>query len=264
MHPFAHLSIPQGALGIHWFEQNAYALKDSQDHLVLIDPYFPHDRPAERFVRPTPPVDESELPITHVLLTHRHGDHTNPETLKRIHRAWPEAKVIGPIESIQQVLAETEIEAGHTTVIAAGESITMDGMTVHAVYGKPPEGDPAAGIHPPDVTHLSYVIELEGIRVYVSGDTINTFAEREDLVGPVAALKPDIGFLTTHPTEGEFPFFEGSVALAQKIGLKSAVPAHYECFAKRTYDPAQWAALFPAEGPQPLIIPWNSHIVYRK
>ena len=33
----------------------------------------------------------------------------------------------------------------------------------------------------------------------------------------LAALKPDIGFLTTHPTEGEFPFFADSVRLAQKL-----------------------------------------------
>jgi hypothetical protein len=40
------------------------------------------------------------------------------------------------------------------------------------------------------------------------------------------------------------------------------VPAHYECFAKRTYDPRAWAALFPLGGPQPLVIPWNSHVIY--
>jgi hypothetical protein len=82
------------------------------------------------------------------------------------------------------------------------------------------------------------------------------------LIAPIAALEPDIGFLTTHPTEGEFPFFEGSVEMATKLGLKAAVPAHYACFSKRTYDPQAWAALFPADGPQPLIIPWNSHIIY--
>ena len=53
-----------------------------------------------------------------------------------------------------------------------------------------------------------------------------------------------------------------NVFIAFKLGLKAAVPSHYACFAKRTYDPADWAALFPADGPRPLIIPWNSHIIY--
>ena len=134
---------------------------------------------------------------------------------------------------------------------------------VHAVHSKPPDGDPQAGIRPPDVAHLGYVIEIEGIRLYVTGDMTNTFADHDEWIAPVAALRPDIGFLTTHPTEGEFPFFEGSILLARKLGLKTAVPAHYACFAKRTYDPREWAALLAGGDPKPLIIPWNSHVVYR-
>jgi hypothetical protein len=103
---------------------------------------------------------------------------------------------------------------------------------------------------------------MEGIKLYVTGDAINTFADHDALLAPIAALEPDIGFLTTHPTEGEFPFFAGSVKLAQKLGLRTAVPAHYACFAKRTYDPQAWADLFPPGGPKPLIIPWNSRVLY--
>jgi len=264
MHPFVELTVPPGSVGIHWFEQNAYAFKDSQGTVLLIDPYFPAFRPAEKFIRPHPPVIEAEFPVDYVLVTHRHSDHTNPETLTRIHAGWPDVVVIGPPESIAQVLDETPIDAAHPITIYAGESMTASGIGIHAFYSKPPEGDPAAGIAPPDVTHLGYLIEMEGLRLYVTGDAINTFADHDELLAPIAALKPDIGFLTTHPTEGEFPFFAGSVLLAQKLGLKTAVPAHYECFAKRTYDPQVWAALFPDDGPQPLIIPWNSHTIYRK
>ncbi|MBV7329551.1 hypothetical protein KFU94_15150 [Chloroflexi bacterium TSY] len=50
--------------------------------------------------------------------------------------------------------------------------------------------------------------------------------------------------------------------MAQRIGLKTAVPSHYACFVKRDYDPEEWAAQFPTDGPQTLIIPRDSHIVY--
>jgi L-ascorbate metabolism protein UlaG (beta-lactamase superfamily) len=148
------------------------------------------------------------------------------------------------------------------TAIHTGESISLGTIQVHAFHSKPPGGDPEANIRPPDVTHLGYVVEMEGIRLYVTGDMTNTFAEHDEWIAPIAALKPDIGFLTTHPTEGEFPYFEGSVRLAQKLCLKTAVPSHYACFAKRTYDPHEWAALFDPGGPKPLIIPWNAHVVY--
>jgi len=262
MHPFAELAIPAGSVGIHWFEQNAYALKDSQGTIVQVDPYYPAERPAGRFIYSQPPLIESQLPTDCVLMTHAHGDHTNPETIARIHKSWPEAKYIGPKESIGQILKETDVDRDHTINIDAGESVSVGSINVHAFYSKPPAGDPEAGIGPPDVTHLGYVIEMERIKLYFTGDAINTLADLDELIAPIATLEPDIGFLTTHPTEGEFPFFEGSVLLARKLGLKTAVPSHYACFVRRTFDPQQWASLFPTGGPKPLIIPRNSHIVY--
>jgi hypothetical protein len=91
---------------------------------------------------------------------------------------------------------------------------------------------------------------------------INTFADHEELVGPVADLAPDIGLLTMHPTEGEFPYFEGAVKLAVELGLDAAVPAHYACFVKRTYDPQEWARLLPEDGPKPIIIAYDGSVIY--
>jgi len=262
MHPFAKLSVSEGSVGIHWFEQNSYAVKDSHGTIVLIDPYFPHNRPSDVFVHTEPPLDESQLPINYVLMTHAHSDHTCSETLARIHKYWQGVRYIGPIESINQILKETDIKENLTTVISAGKSVKIGTMTAYAVYAKPPEGDPKAGINPPDVTHLGYVVEADGVRLYFSGDEINTYAERDDLIEPVANLHPDIGFITLHPKEGEFPYFDGSVKMAQKIGLKNVVPAHYSCFVKRDYDPSSWAAMFTSDKPKPLIIPPNTHIIY--
>ena len=197
-----------------------------------------------------------------MLFTHAHGDHTNSETVARIHASWPEATCVGPHESIAQILADTGVNLAHTRVIAAGESIKIGSIAVDAFYSKPLQGDLTVGIAAPNVSHLGYVIGMEGIVLYMTGDAINNLADHDELVGPVARTTPDIGLITTHPTEGEFPFFEGSVSLALKLGLKTAVSSHYACFAKRTYDPRAWAALFPAEGPKPLIIPWNTHVIY--
>lgn len=262
MHSLAQLTIASGQIAIHWFEQSSYALKDSAGTVVQIDPYFPHQRPSDRFIYPEPPLDEAQLPTGFVLLTHNHGDHTCVESLARIWTTSPETKFIGPEESIQKILADTDVPKAQTTVIGASESVTLGAMTAHAVYAKPPAGDSAANINPPDVTHLGYVIETDGPTLYFSGDPINTFAEHEALISAIATQSPDIGFLTNHPSEGEFPFYAGCVKMAQRIGLTHAVPAHYECFVKRTYDPQEWAAQFPAGGPKPLIIPRNSHIIY--
>lgn len=261
MHPFASEQIPENAVGIAWFGQSSFALKDSAGTVVQLDPYFPHERPAERFIYAQPPLDESTLPTDFVLLTHNHRDHTWPESLLRIHEAFPDCRFVGPAESMAN-LREHGIADALLTTVTAGDSAELGTMHAHVVWAKPPQGAPDDGIKAPDVDHLGYVVEAGGVRVYVSGDPINTFAEHDELIQPIAELKPDIGFLTTHPDEGEFPYFEGSVKMAMKLGLRTAVPAHYSCFVKRDYDPAEWAGRFPEDGPDTLIIPYKGSVVY--
>ena len=262
MHAFQKVEVPAGSIGVHWFEQSSFAIQDPEGTIVFVDPYFTRDRPPERFLFSEPTLVESELRADYVLLTHDHGDHTDPESTGRIVEAWPEVRFIGPRRSIERVLQNTSAEPGNTIPIAAGESVELGSMSVYAVYSKPPAGDAPSGIAPPDTPHLGYVVESDGVKAYFSGDLIRTFADLDELVLPVAALKPDIGFLTTHPVEEEFPSFEECVAMAQRIGLKTACPAHYACFTQRTFDPELWAAAFPPGEPETLVIPRNTHVVY--
>ncbi len=280
MHPLVDLEVPEGAVAVHWFEQSSFALKDAAGTIVQIDPYFPRERPADRFIHTEPPLDESALPTDFVLLTHAHGDHTCSESIRRIWETSDATRFVGPEESVRQISAETDIASTNISEIRAGESAVLNSLTVHAVYAKPPDGDASADIAPPDVTHLGYVIltknsrpsesigrrvlgQSNGVTLYFSGDPINNFAEHDALVAAVAAHKPDIGFLTNHPTEGEFPFYDGCVKMATRIGLTHAVPVHRACFVTRDYDPNEWALNFPSGGPEPLIIERNSHIIFR-
>ena len=145
MHTLADLKVPAGSVAIHWFEQSTFALKDAHGTIVQIDPYFPRNRPAERFIHAQPPLDEADLPTNYILLTHDHGDHTCVESIERIQQAYPQVRVIGPEESIDRVLSETKVKPQNTTTIMAGDSVEMDAMTAYVVYAKPPAGDPAAG-----------------------------------------------------------------------------------------------------------------------
>lgn len=262
MHSLVDLNVPDGSIAIHWFEQSSFALKDSDGTVVLIDPYFPRNRPSDRFIHTDPPLDEQELPTDFVLLTHAHGDHTCPESIRRIWETSTTTRFIGPEESVRQIGSETDVVSENISEIVAGESININNLKVHAVFAKPPDGDPSADISPPDVTHLGYVIVSNGVTLYFSGDPINNFAEHDNLISAVAAFNPDIGFLTNHPTEGEFPFYDGCVKMATRIGLKHVVPVHRACFVTRDYDPEEWGSNFPSDGPEPLIIERNTHIIY--
>ena len=107
-----------------------------------------------------------------------------------------------------------------------------------------------------------YVVVSGERRLYFTGDPINTFADHAELTGAVAALQPALGFMTTHPTEGEFPFFPGSAKMARRCGVSYAVPVHRSCFVKRDYDPAMWAGHFSPADPKPIIVPHNSHFLF--
>lgn len=260
MHPFEDLPVAARAVGIHWFGQNSFALKDAAGTIVQIDPYFPRQRPAETFRHARPPLHEAALRTDFVLLTHDHGDHTCIESILRLAAAYPEARYVGPEESIDRIRG-AGVAPDRTAVIAAGGEAPMGSMRAHAAWSKPPGGIPADGIESPGVQHLGYVVEAGDVRVYVSGDAVNTFADHEELLAPIRRLTPDLGLLTTHPTEGEFPFFDGSARIARSLGLKAAAPAHYHCFVSRDYDPEEWAAQL--RDVEPLIIPYNQSVVYQ-
>ena len=259
MHPFESLHIPTDSIGIHWFGQSSFGIRDTKDTIVQVDPYYPRERPNDRYIHSRSPLNEASLKTDFVLLTHNHGDHTCIESINRIRSAYPEVRFIGPTESVQ-ALIEVGVDASLTQTVEAGMEIEIGSMNAHVVWAKPPNGLHEDGIAPPDVTHLGYVLEVESTRVYVSGDPVNTFGNHDSLLAPIRNLKPEIGFLTTHPNEGEFPFFDGSAKIAKELGLKAAVPAHYSCFVTRDYDPKEWAQ--ELEGVEPILIPYNQSIIY--
>ena len=155
LHPFETLSVPLGAVGIHWFGQSSFALKDASGTIVQVDPYFPHERPTDRFILSQSPLHEATLRTDHILLTHDHGDHTCVESLQRIRAAFPEARYVGPPESMVR-LQESGFPADLLTSVTAGDSTPLDTMTAHAVWAKQPAGVPEDGIKPPDVQHLGW------------------------------------------------------------------------------------------------------------
>ena len=258
---FKNASVPNGKIRLHWFGQLSVGIKDEAATVILVDPYFPHDRPAERYIYADPPLNESDLHVDYVLLTHDHGDHTCPETLTRIRNAHPDCEYTGTSASAARIVG-LGVPGDKVYSITAGQSHQLGTMTAHAVYAKPPRDLPEDNIEAPDTEHLGYVLDTGSVRVYISGDPINTFPKYPDLIDPVSALKPDIGFLVTHPDEGEFPYFAESAEIATKIGLKAVAPAHYECFTQRTYDPNEWSASFPEDVPERIIIPYNHGILF--
>lgn len=160
-----------------------------------------------------------------VLLTHDHGDHMGDyfEMLKALSDAGLPVKTTGQSDLMRGGLVEDFKKAGlepPKVVVNNGAGMNFGGTTRHgqmmarlvpAVHSNL-HGFPAAG----------YMLDIGGVRVYLSGDT--------DLFGEMKTLgeryKPDLALVCV----GDGPFTMGPEEAAQAcqwLGVKAAMPFHY-------------------------------------
>jgi L-ascorbate metabolism protein UlaG (beta-lactamase superfamily) len=160
-----------------------------------------------------------------VLLTHDHGDHMGDylEMLKAMADAGLPVKTTGQSDLMRAGLVEDFKKAGidPTKIVANnGAGMNFGGVSRHgnmsahlvpAVHSNI-HGHPAAG----------FMLDIGGVRVYVSGDT--------DLFGELKVLgeryRPDLAFVCV----GDGPFTMGpedAARTCQWLGVSHAVPVHY-------------------------------------
>jgi L-ascorbate metabolism protein UlaG (beta-lactamase superfamily) len=201
----------------------------------MIDPFFSRLGPPEKYVHAEAPLRAEELGADAVVCTHDHSDHTDGEFLSALARSWPEARFFGPPESAERMRG-AGVPAARVEALESGQVVEVGGASVRAVLSKTAEVS--------DVAHFGYVVGYPGATIYDTGDVMRGITREPALMAPLERAAPDVALITTSPTEDEFPDFAEAAALAEAIGARVAVPAHYGCFARRTFDPAGFAEAF--------------------
>ena len=247
--------VPPGAVAIWWLGQNSYLLK-SPASLIMVDPFFSRPGKAEAYLHAQAPLRAEELRPDAVFCTHAHSDHTDPGFLSALASRWPGVRFFGPPESAQQMTG-AGIAAHRVTAVAAGEVADLGTVSAQVVLSKTAQVS--------DVAHLGYIFGFGGAcKVYNTGDIMRGVMGEPALAEPLRGAAPEVALLTTSPTEQEFPDFAEAAALAREIGARVAIPAHYGCFSKRTFDPAGFAAQFAeGEGTRAVIIPYCGVYLHR-
>ena len=215
-------------------------------YTIVIDPYlsdslakkyagtkFPHKRMmAAPFTVDTLP--EPDL----VLITHAHTDHMDPETLAPLHVRFPGVPIMVP-QAVEEI-AENRIGSRQSLQpIEAGDIRHFSGeLAVTAFPAAHEELDlTPEGLHP----YLGYGIEVKGVRLYHSGDTVPF----EAMTGLVGSFAPDIALL---PINGRDAFrlsngvpgnMTGSEALelCRRAKIKFLIPHHFGMFEFNTVNP---------------------------
>ena len=162
-----------------------------------------------------------------ILITHQHGDHYNAETLAAV---MGENTVMYTNPAVDDMLPD-DMKA-RATSMANGDSLSVGDVTIDAIpaYNMTPE---RANFHPQGRDN-GYVITVDGLRVYVSGDT-------EDIPEMRALENIDIAFVCMN-----LPFTMDAASAASAVSEFAPTyvyPYHYRGRDNGTQDPAEFAAL---------------------
>lgn len=253
----------RGELRVTWLGQAGFQLQ-AGDEQVLIDPFFSPHRGRAYAPRP----DWGALARTTVVLcTHEHEDHLDAPFLLQLAETGARPAVIVPAP-VRSATASAGIEA---TVLLGAEparAIERGGVVVRPVpayHGRGGDEPVAYGFnHATDasgaVRYLGYVVELGGVRVYHSGDTL-VYPEMAEIL---RALQPDVMLL---PINGRDFMRErtGCVGnlnedeaawLCGEVGPRYAIPMHYDAMGDNLGDVGRFVATLRANGaPVTAVVP---------
>ena len=144
-----------------------------------------------------------------IFFTHSHFDHFSPEDVAKVCKA--ETVFVLPETMAAEAAQTTE---GHELVaVAPAVRKSAAGVAFETV----PAYNPGKPFHPREKGWVGYVLCLEGLRVYIAGDT--------DATEEAAAVRCDIAML---PIGGKYTMDASeAAALANRIHPQAVIPIHY-------------------------------------
>jgi L-ascorbate 6-phosphate lactonase len=212
---------------ITWLGQSGFIIESSTGESYLLDPYLSDwafdDIRTPRAI--TSPVDVDALSVTGVVATHWHHDHLDLPTCEKIGQRLPDAVFIGP-SSITPRLLGRGVATERVLPLERGETVSRGAFTFHGTYAR----HEVPGWLTEDA--LGLVIEVDGVRVFVSGDT-----EYDSRILDVRALGPfDLGLFVINGSGGNMNALEAGL-LAYQIAPARAIPMHYGMWPPAYYGP---------------------------
>ncbi|MBN1502424.1 MBL fold metallo-hydrolase [Candidatus Woesearchaeota archaeon] len=144
-----------------------------------------------------------------ILITHGHYDHCSVEDIAKLTK---EDTIIITTPDTTSKLA-SKVDGGKPQLIKPGDKLKLKGIMVEAV----PAYNINKQFHPKDNEWVGYVITINNVRFYHSGDS--------DAIPEMNNIKADIAML---PVGGTYTMnAQEAASVANKIKPKLAIPMHY-------------------------------------
>jgi len=173
---------------IHWLGHDTFKIEG--ELVIYTDPYQLKRK------------DSADL----VLITHEHFDHCSLEDVRKL--ITTDTVVVAPADCVPKL-------GGKVKTVRVGDSFSVGKVKIEAV----PAYNVNKQFHPKKNGWVGYVITMEGVRIYLAGDT-DRIPEMKNLG------KIDIALL---PVSGTYVMTarEAAEAALQDIKPAIAVPMHY-------------------------------------
>lgn len=227
-----------GTLAIWWLGQSGYLIK-SRFGLLAVDPYLSESLTIKYAATAKPHIRMTESPIRGadlagvdlVLGSHKHSDHIDPGTIPDLMRASARAALAVPVALVDHVI-QVGIDPARLIGLDAGERVEMAGFRVRAIPSAHEGLDTdSSGRH----LYLGFVIEVDGLRLYHSGDTLK-YSGLESWLGLDsfdALFLPINGRDPSRGVAGNMSAAD-AVELAAAIRPRYVIPHHYDMFTFNT------------------------------
>ena len=180
---------------VHWLGHDSFVLKGTRT--VVIDPFK------------TKGYFKADL----VLISHEHSDHLSEDDISRLSN---ESTVIIAPRICEGPLGRLPQEKKWALPYA---KLDLKGVTVEAIpaYNLNKFREPGKVFHPKADGRVGYIVTLDGVRFYHSGDS--------DATPEMLAIDVDVAFL---PVSGTYVMTaEEAAEAAKKINAEVVIPMHY-------------------------------------
>jgi len=171
---------------IFWLGHDGFRIES--DKTVYIDPFQIENGPKADII----------------LISHEHFDHCSPDDIEKVQK--PETVIITDKQSAKKL-------NGNIRVVVPNETVDIDGIRIETV----PSYNTDKDFHPRENGWLGFIVTIEGVRIYHSGDA--------DFIPEMKEIKSDIALL---PVSGTYVMdAQQAVAAALALKPKLAIPMHY-------------------------------------
>ena len=171
---------------INWLGHDSFRIDG--EITIYIDPFQ---------IQPGPKADI-------ILVSHEHFDHCSPEDIDKIKAE--DTIIVTEAQSAEKL-------EGNVKVMKPYESVSIGGVNIETL----PSYNLNKDFHPKENGWLGFIIEIDGERIYHSGDA--------DFIPEMNDVKADIALL---PVSGTYVMTaEEAVKAALAIKPKVAIPMHY-------------------------------------